>query len=303
MNKGSLRALPRRETRQSARIAATSTSDDAAPELPTPLADKRKKRPASAKEVTETDEVETAKEATEITQQGAKDEQPEEHKLELKTKSDEDESKNAENETLNEKRTREDSSDDDSDSDSDSDLDSCVEMINTSKANETMLKVNCSLNANNNDDFFVLDESYNLNLLKETEIIYLKNLTCSPMIFSTKVLFRIYAIGELHGHNISGKTMNKNEQPKKPLEQSRLMYIKWLVDKYFQIKSKKSAGVWKRCCKAINRTIRISERKAANQAANKTAKKATTKTPTIITQIPPIGNGSVVVDKAVSQSS
>ena len=160
MNKGSLRALPRRETRQSARIAASSTSDkasdDAAPEVPTPLAEKRKRRPPSAKKPAEPDhapEAAAAATAAETPKDGAtavaiEQDVARTHSDEKKTKD------NEHNETLNEKRANardHSSSDDDSDSDSsDDDLDSCVEMINTNKANETMLKVNCSLNANNN---------------------------------------------------------------------------------------------------------------------------------------------------------
>lgn len=151
--------------------------------------------------------------------------------------------------------------DDDENSSSSDDRNSCIEVINTSKANETMLKNNCSLNLKK-DNVFVLDESYNLNLLPENEIIYLKNLTCSPMIFATKVLFKIYKLDELHSHNVSGKTFNKYDRPKQALEYTRLMYIKWLVEKYFKITNKKSDNVWKRCCKAINRTIRKSEKKS-----------------------------------------
>lgn len=165
MNKGSLRALPRRETRQSARIAAASTnektSDEVLPEVPRPLVEKRKRKANGSKNDVNTppEPVENPPvvEQPEISKEvPSEDAQKIDHDTSLrdmdKTPANNINEKE-ENETFNEKRARaedsDQSSDDDSDSDDD-DHDSCVEMINTNKANETMLKVNCSLNANNN---------------------------------------------------------------------------------------------------------------------------------------------------------
>ena len=82
----------------------------------------------------------------------------------------------------------------------------------------------------NNENF---DYLYDLKIINEREIISLKNTACSPMSFATKVLFRVFCLDELHGHNVSGKTFHKHISHKEPLEEKRLMYIKWLVEKYF----------------------------------------------------------------------
>jgi hypothetical protein len=74
------------------------------------------------------------------------------------------------------------------------------------------------------------------------------------MIFATKVLLKIFSKEELLGHNVSGKTFHKNLKNKQPLDEKRIMYIKWLIEKYFE--SKKKEQVWKSCRKAINRVIR-----------------------------------------------
>jgi transposase len=130
-----------------------------------------------------------------------------------------------------------------------------------------------SLNSEN------LDDLYDLKLITEREIISLKNTACSPMSFATKVLFRIFSVDELHGHNVSGKTFHKHISHKEPLEEKRLMYIKWLVEKYFYYPFlatnsttsgnftndnnayyyKNKDVLWKACCNAINKMIRRSE--------------------------------------------
>ena len=129
-----------------------------------------------------------------------------------------------------------------------------------------------------------LDDFYDLKMINEREIISLKNTACSPMSFATKVLFRVFSLDELHGHNVSGKTFHKHISHKEPLEEKRLMYIKWLVEKYFYYpfitSLANSASVnnnnnfssdsnayyyknkdvlWKACCNAINKMIRRSE--------------------------------------------
>ena len=130
-----------------------------------------------------------------------------------------------------------------------------------------------------------LDDMYDLKMINEREIISLKNTACSPMSFATKVLFRVFSLHELHGHNVSGKTFHKHISHKEPLEEKRLMYIKWLVEKYFyypfltsisnhQASSTANSNflsdsnvyyyknkdiLWKACCNAINKMIRRSE--------------------------------------------
>lgn len=119
-------------------------------------------------------------------------------------------------------------------------------------------------------------EKVNLNLIPHNELVILKNLSCSPMSFATKILFKIFKIDELHGHNVSGKTLNKNLKAKLPLDPLRVGYIKYLVEAYYDEKESKQmlCGVtsnkqdlWKSCHTAINKSILISERKAEAAAA------------------------------------
>jgi hypothetical protein len=102
-----------------------------------------------------------------------------------------------------------------------------------------------------------------MRLLDDLQVDKLRNQTCSPMIFATKILFRIFKLEELHGHNVSGKTFQK-QTIKLQLDKRRLLYIKYLVEKHFQsCRPDKDAQLWKACCKAINRTIKNSEQKSA----------------------------------------
>ena len=109
-------------------------------------------------------------------------------------------------------------------------------------------------------------------MIEHRELLILKNLSCSPMSFATKILFKIFKIDELHGHNVSGKTLNKNLKAKLPLDPIRIGYIKFLVEKYYDEKECKEMlhgatstkqDLWKSCHTAINKSILISERKAA----------------------------------------
>lgn len=119
-------------------------------------------------------------------------------------------------------------------------------------------------------------EKVDLNLIPHHELMILKNLSCSPMSFATKILFKIFKIDELHGHNVSGKTLNKNLKAKLPLDPLRVGYIKFLVEKYYDEKECKEMlcgatthkqDLWKSCHTAINKSILISERKAEAAAA------------------------------------
>jgi hypothetical protein len=96
------------------------------------------------------------------------------------------------------------------------------------------------------------------------------------MSFATKILFKIFKIDELHGHNVSGKTLNKNLKAKLPLDPLRIGYIKFLVESYYDEKESKlmlcgvtsnKQDLWKSCHTAINKSILISERKADAAAA------------------------------------
>ena len=90
--------------------------------------------------------------------------------------------------------------------------------------------------------------------LTDSEIKELRSLCCSPMIFSTKLLLRIFNKEELVGHNMKGKTFHRNLKSKVALDDSRINYIKTLVEKHFSTNF--NENIWKSCRKAINRVIR-----------------------------------------------
>lgn len=94
-----------------------------------------------------------------------------------------------------------------------------------------------------------------MSVIPAAELEEIKNqCCCSPMIFATKLLLRVFTKEELIGHNISGKTYHRNLRSKQPLDESRIEYIRSLVETYFP--QKKIDVVWKACRKAINRVIR-----------------------------------------------
>ena len=151
----------------------------------------------------------------------------------------------------------------------------------SSKRN-TALKSNKENNQTNNEDEeepnllsesnnLMLDSSLNdsidsiqftnpdLGLISEYEILAAKNASSSPMVFATKMLYKIFELNELLGHNCSGKTFNKYVRNKKALDEKRVNYIKWLVDNYFESNSKEE--IWKACRTAINKSIRNNELK------------------------------------------
>lgn len=113
-------------------------------------------------------------------------------------------------------------------------------------------------------------EKVDLQLLCDKELMALKNLSCSPMSFATKILFKIFKEEELHGHNVSGKTLNRNIKAKLPLDPLRVGYIKFLVEAWYDESEYKEMltgannkqDLWKSCHTAINKSILISERKA-----------------------------------------
>ena len=97
----------------------------------------------------------------------------------------------------------------------------------------------------------------NLNLLTETDILQAKNVSSSPMVFATKILYKIFRLDELLGHNVSGKTFNKFIKNKKALDEKRINYIRWLVENHFEASNKEE--LWKSCRTAINKSIRNNE--------------------------------------------
>jgi transposase len=110
------------------------------------------------------------------------------------------------------------------------------------------------------------NSNLNLNLISESEILLTKNVSSSPMVFATKILYKIFDMNELIGHNVSGKTFNKHIKNKKALDERRIMYIRWLVESNFETNNKEE--LWKSCRTAINKSIRNNELKAGNPNAN-----------------------------------
>lgn len=154
-----------------------------------------------------------------------------------------------------------------------------TETVDLKKVNEMKMS---KLNSSELDNS-LSSQKIDLQLISHRELLSLKNLSCSPMSFATKILFKIFKIDELHGHNVSGKTLNKNLKAKLPLDPVRIGYIKHLVDTYYDEKECKEMlsgltshkqDLWKSCHTAINKSILISERKAAAAAANGTPLKS-----------------------------
>jgi transposase len=104
-----------------------------------------------------------------------------------------------------------------------------------------------------------LNDSHNLNLVTEKEILTIKNISSSPMVFATKILMKLFRSDELHGHNVSGKTFSKNVKNKKALDEKRIKYIRWLVENNFETSNREQ--LWKMCRTAINKIILINEKK------------------------------------------
>ncbi len=82
------------------------------------------------------------------------------------------------------------------------------------------------------------------------------------MVFATKILYKIFDLSELIGHNVSGKTFNKFIKNKQALDERRIGYIRWLVENNFETSNKED--LWKACRTAINKSIRNNELKIMN---------------------------------------
>ena len=86
------------------------------------------------------------------------------------------------------------------------------------------------------------------------------------MIFATKILLKIFDVSELWGHNLSGKTYSHSKSnSKKALDETRILYIRYLVEKNFEADDKEE--LWKSCRKAISRVLRNLDKKS-NQVEN-----------------------------------
>ena len=115
-----------------------------------------------------------------------------------------------------------------------------------------------------------LNDEIDLNLISEKDILLIKNLYCSPMIFATKILLKIFSHDELCDHNLSGKSgakVNRGSKTKKPLDETRVLYIQYLVEKYFDSNDKEL--LWKSCRKAITRVLRNLEKKSVRNTHDK----------------------------------
>lgn len=100
-----------------------------------------------------------------------------------------------------------------------------------------------------------------MNLVNESEVVFIKNVSSSPMVFATKILYKIFKLEELIGHNVSGKTFNKFIKNKKALDEKRVNYIRFLVENNFDSSDREE--LWKSCRTAINKCIRNHEIKYA----------------------------------------
>lgn len=107
------------------------------------------------------------------------------------------------------------------------------------------------------------DAVAHLDLVDDSEIAFMKNVSSSPMVFATKILYKIFKLEELIGHNVSGKTFNKYIKNKKALDEKRVNYIRYLVEKNFDSSDREE--LWKSCRTAINKCIRNNEIKYAQQ--------------------------------------
>ena len=116
-----------------------------------------------------------------------------------------------------------------------------------------------TITSNKKGDEEKLNDSHNLNLVSEKEILTIKNISSSPMVFATKILMKLFRPDELHGHNVSGKTFSKNVKNKKALDEKRIKYIRWLVENNFETSNREQ--LWKMCRTAINKIILINEKK------------------------------------------
>ena len=99
--------------------------------------------------------------------------------------------------------------------------------------------------------------------MSEREILAIKNLSSSPMVFATKILMRIFNVNEMYGHNVSGKTYSKNIKNKKALDEKRIKYIRWLIENHYETQNRESQ--WKLCRTAINKIILINEKKSTKK--------------------------------------
>lgn len=115
-----------------------------------------------------------------------------------------------------------------------------------------------------------------LKLLSEHEIINARNASSSAMVFATKILYKIFHLSELLGHNVSGKTFNKYIKHKKALHHTRVNYIRYLVENYFEpnntsTNTSNRDELWKSCRTAINKSIRNNEIKGGLGISNEEA--------------------------------
>lgn len=112
--------------------------------------------------------------------------------------------------------------------------------------------------------FAELSPDADLNIIADSDVQLAKNVSSSPMVFATKILYKIFKLDELIGHNVSGKTFNKYIKNKKALDEKRINYIRFLVEKHFEAQNREE--LWKSCRTAINKSIRNNEIKYATAA-------------------------------------
>ena len=108
-----------------------------------------------------------------------------------------------------------------------------------------------------------LGDDADLGLIPEEEVQLARTVSSSPMVFTTKMLYKVFTVEEMLGHNVSGKTFNKFIKNKKALDEKRVNYIRWLVERNFESDNREE--LWKACRTAINKSIRNHEIRVAGE--------------------------------------
>ena len=132
--------------------------------------------------------------------------------------------------------------------------------------NESLPSTNDLIDQNHANQLIKIEPT-NLSLIDDIEIDYIKKISSSPMVFATKILLKIFNSDELIGHNVSGKTFSKILKDKKPLDEKRIGYIRWLIENNFESNNKDD--LWRSCRTAINKCIRFNESKCTKNKVQK----------------------------------
>ncbi len=115
------------------------------------------------------------------------------------------------------------------------------------------------MNYESTENILDANEGLDLKLISQNEVRLLRSHHCSPMIFATRILLKIFDPKELGNQSLQVTRLKQTPKRRNPLDERRIIYIKYLVEKYFNCEDKEF--VWKSCRKAINRILRNIEKK------------------------------------------